>query len=245
MKNVIILGAGRTGSSPLAGLIAYKRYYIQQEAIKSRGGYPDGDYENPELIKLNQDILMESGYGYTKANINKSVNIDTIKQFIHQNKNFSKYHDFLKNCNEHSPWLWKDPRLCYTIHFWKELINFDQIKFIFITRDKKDIFRSYTKNNIYCTKKDVYQKYEEQVDSVKLFFKENNLNSLNIHSPELKNKEKLIEKLNQYLEIDIKVSDYDAVYKPNIRKKESGLHFWIRYYTGFIKIMIERAFKPL
>ena len=242
VKNVIILGAGRTGSSLLAGLIAHNRYWINQESIESRAGYPDGDYENPSLVKLNKDILTESGYGYTKVVSDCKVDITAIKKLVYAD-NIYKYKAFIQKCEENSPWLWKDPRLCYTIYFWQSLLELDNIDFLFITRNRYDIFRSYTKYQIYTTKTEVYRKYDEQITAVEAFLEENKVPCLKIHYPELKRKEELISKLNNYLGTSITIADYKAVERTGMRPNETELAFWLRYYWGVCKLKIGKNYE--
>src|SRR5713226_606371 len=45
----------------------------------------------------------------------------------------SPYREFLAKCDEHRPWVWKDPRLWLTIYFWKSLLSLDQCRFILLT----------------------------------------------------------------------------------------------------------------
>lgn len=242
MKNVIILGPGRTGSSFLSGLIARNRFYINREAILEREGYPDGDYENPDLVDLNKDIFFESGYGHHKVKYNKNVDIGAMKA-LHENEDITKYKEIIKKCQSKKPWLWKDPRLCYTIHFWGKLLDFSAIKLIFIEREIYQIFRSYTKHKVFFTKKDVYRKYDDQVLSVNRFLKENNFECLNLNFDDLKDKQKLIDTLNNYLETDISLDDYNSIHRANITKKEPEIKFWLRYGLGVAKLKFDRVFQ--
>jgi len=242
MKNIVILGPGRTGSSLLAGLIAKDRYYINQDAIATRDGYPDGDYENPDLVELDKAIFFESGYGHHKIRFDRSVDIQKMAAWAEKCAP-EKYKKFVEKCEQHKPWLWKDPRLCYTIYFWKSFIDLKDIKLIFITRDHDQIFRSYTKYKVFFTKADVYKKYDEQVAAVENLIQQENLDVLRIHYDALKNKDALIKKLNTYLGTEILPSDYDAVRRTKISKKESELSFQIRYGLGVGKLKLQRWLK--
>lgn len=237
MKNVIILGAGRTGSSFLAGLIARDTFYINKELIQSRQSYPDGDYENPELIELNKQILIESGHKYSKAEPYESVDIKSISALIHSSKNITVYQNFIKKCNQNIPWLWKDPRLCYTIFFWKELIDLKNINFIFITRNPNLVFRSHSKHRIKYSKNEVLKKYYEQTKAVEKFLSDHNIKALNVDYSELKHVD-IIKKLNNYLLTDIQNKNFDSIYKPVKKKKESEIFFLMRYYWGLTKLIL-------
>jgi hypothetical protein len=45
------------------------------------------------------------------------------------------FRDFLKEYNNHQPWLWKDPQLSFTMHFWAQVVDISPCKFILIDRD--------------------------------------------------------------------------------------------------------------
>lgn len=238
MKNVIILGAGRTGSSFLSGLISYNRFYINREMIATRDGYPDGDYENPELINLNKRILLESGYGYDKAFALEPADIDSIRQYAKNIKN-TAFETFVTKCDQNRPWLWKDPRLCYTIFFWQQFIDITRIRFIKITRDPYLVFRSHSKNRIKHLKRELYKNYAWQTRAVDLFLTENSLNALHIDYAELKSPA-IIHKINDYLGTDISREDYFEIKKDNISKKESRFKFLLRYAKGAGKIYLQK-----
>lgn len=239
MKNVIILGAGRTGSSFLAGLIAHKRFYINKKKIPSRGSYPDGDYENPDLIALNKKILKDSGYGFSKAMPEEAANIEAISQLAKYSSNHL-YIDFLKKCEDKKPWLWKDPRLCYTIHFWDNLICKDDINFILITRDPYLVFRSHSKFRIKYSKADIIKNYYAQNASINKYLRNNRINALLMDYSELKHTD-IIEKLNNYLKTSISIDDYYYIKRNNISKKEPELFFKLRYFAGLMKLKFGRS----
>ena len=239
MKNVIILGPGRTGSSFLAGLISHNKFYINLEKIQARRAYPDGDYENPELIDLNKKLFFASGYDHHKIRYGRSVDINAMKNLAQGNE-LEEFKALIKKCAQNRPWLWKDPRLCYTIHFWQEFLNFNDINLIFITRDHYQIFRSYTKHQIPLTQKEIYEKYDKQVQTVENFLQTNGLDALRIHFNEFKDKPSLIDKLNQFLGTYITMDDYRAIHRTNISKKESEMRFWLRYGFGLSKLKIAR-----
>ncbi len=239
MKNVIILGSGRTGSSILAGLIFRNRYYINPDSIKARRHYPDGDYENYDLIRMNESILQEVGYNYGSLAPRKKVNVDHIEALA-ESGDIIKYREFIADCDKESPWLWKDPRLGYTIFFWKHLLDMDNIHFILITRDLYQVFRSFSKGGISRTKREIYQRHEYRLSLMENFIKENNLQVLRIDYSEIWDRDVLNNKLTPVLGVEISKEDYSSVIKKNIHKKEVKTVFLIRYYFGVFKLKLRR-----
>lgn len=202
-----------------------------------RFSYPDGDYENPELKNLNKRILWDSGYKHPRVMTRKKVNIEAIKQLKSQT-NSEIYKDFIIKCNENKPWLWKDPRLCFTIHHWDYFLNKDEIQFIKITRDPYLVFRSHSKRHIRDSLKNIVQTYHEENVSVDNYLSDNQIPFLNIDYSEL-NDISIIYKINSFLGIDIKESEYSFIKKDNKKKKESEYKFALRYSWGLLKIRIK------
>jgi len=242
MKNVIILGPGRTGSSFLAGLIAHNRYYVNLEKIQTRRFYPDGAYENPELVELNKKLFHLVGYEFDCVRTLCGPDIQQLEQLIKRAKyeDIMLFNNFITKCHKRGPWLWKDPRLCYTIYFWKNLLDLNDIKFILITREPYQVFRSHSKSRIKFTKNQIYERYKAQIIKVEEFFYQNDISALKIDCNDFKVKDKLIEKLNTFLEINITANDFYTIKKPINKNKESDFHFWIRYYLGAAKIYLDR-----
>ncbi len=241
MKNVIILGAGRTGSSFLSGLISYRRYYIEQQSIQSRNSYPDGDYENPELKALNKKILHAAGYNHPHIVKSEFADINRIKAVNNDNLH-NECADFVKHCGGKSPWLWKDPRLCYTIHFWDQFLTKDDISFIKITRDPYLVFRSHAKHHINFTLKDVVQTYHLENLAVDRYLSENNIPFLHIDYAQLKSRD-VIHIINDYLRIEITPEDYTHIRREGITKKESDLKFQMRYAASLVKNSAQSIFQ--
>lgn len=241
MKNVIILGAGRTGSSFLAGLISHRRFYIEKDSISSRDSYPDGDYENPDLKALNKKILKLSGYDHPKIDKSETASIEKIKSITVDSKN-NVYKEFIARCEMNKPWLWKDPRLCYTIHFLDRFLDKNNINFIKITRDPYLVFRSHSKHHISYSLKSVIQTYHLENVAVDDYLSEKEIRFLNVDYSELKN-ENIIYKLNDFLGTSITTDDYNHIRKEGINRKESYYKFQTRYALGLLRNTIQNIFR--
>ena len=117
--NVIILTSGLTGSSVLTGLISQAGYWTGDSTHKKK----DYDtFENEELIDLNLRIFQEADY---KGNYLTQFSPETLARINSLSKTMdgSLYRAFVEKCSQHRPWVWKDPRLWMTIHFWKDILD--------------------------------------------------------------------------------------------------------------------------
>ena len=57
MRNIIILGSGRSGTSMLAGCLSTSGYFMGDNLYKKRESNPKGFFENKEINTINEDIL--------------------------------------------------------------------------------------------------------------------------------------------------------------------------------------------
>lgn len=246
MKNVIILTTGRTGSSVLAGLISRDRYYIDRESVQARFSYPKGDFENPELIRLNNQLLQAAGYDNPKrvrcsCNPVESVIASFKKMAVSERGD--EYDSFVEKCSRFEPWLWKDPRLVFTIHFWKYLIDLEKIRFITITRDPYQIFRSFSKGGIAYTRKEVYEHVAYESRLIEMFLDAHGVRPLRLDYSEIWDRLILNRKLDEFLGISISEEDYNDIVKPVSVKQESAPLFQLRYCWGYLKLQVKRRLE--
>ena len=57
MKNVLILGSGRSGTSMVAGTLAKAGYFMGQQLLPPNDANPKGFFEDIEVNAINEDIL--------------------------------------------------------------------------------------------------------------------------------------------------------------------------------------------
>lgn len=129
-QNAIVLTSGLTGSSVLTGLIARGGYWTGV-THKKVGEYDT--YENTRLIELNRQLFTTVGY---TGNYMTEFMPGLLEKMdaLYGNIDDTPYRRFLAECNEHGPWVWKDPRLWVTIWFWRHLLDKGQCRFILLGR---------------------------------------------------------------------------------------------------------------
>jgi len=57
MKNCIVLGSGRSGTSMVAGALAKSGYFMGDDLYGPRDANPKGFFEDPEINGINEDLL--------------------------------------------------------------------------------------------------------------------------------------------------------------------------------------------
>lgn len=137
--NVIILTAGLTGSSVIAGLLAGAGYWVGAETVEK----PDYDtFENRDLVALNDRILAHAGHHERFDRVFQPEFIDALVRRT-ADVATEPYRYFIDTCDVHRPWLWKDPRLWLTIRFWAGLIDLKQVRVIIVSRQQSQAWVSH------------------------------------------------------------------------------------------------------
>ena len=130
-KNVIVLTHGWTGSSIFSALFGEAGYWLGGETMAK----PDYDtFENAGLVALNNRLLHELAptlnhehhfaHGEVQQIATRASGLD-----------LQPYRQFIADCNQHQPWLWKDPRLTWTIRAWAQVMDLEKTAFLVLTRD--------------------------------------------------------------------------------------------------------------
>jgi len=237
-KNVIILTSGLSGSSVLTSLIARAGYWTGENTFKKR----DYDtYENQELIELNKQLLQEAGY---KGNYLLEFSPEAMKALarLHGETSLDPYTAFIGRCEEHCPWIWKDPRLWLTIRFWRKLLDPEKCCFILLTRGSvQSWISSLLRRNI--TSYRYSRRYEELIrQSIEEALAENGRPYLHVTYEELiQQPAQAIGRLNEYLGTTLTVDDLKAIYsKPLYRSPRNSLLKHIKALLIYFKNYSER-----
>lgn len=240
--NVIILTGGLSGSSVLAGLIARAGYWLGNETKK----VAYDTFENDRLVDLDMEILRTAGYLWEDTADIPPPSIERIEEDAVKT-DLTPFREFISECDAHKPWLWKDPRLCYTIFFWKKLIDLQSSRFILIKRDLKQTWTGMIlrgKMPIPYDKLRVIQ--DNCVASSEKFLRQGAVNCHTLTFEELLlNPAQEIERINRYLDIALDVADLEAIYNGTLHKKRwTGFDF-VKAHLNFLghKFLLKRTIQ--
>jgi len=131
MYNTVILTHGWTGSSVFSGLLGRAGAWLGEATVSK----PDYDtYENTGLVELNNELMGRFAAG---LNHEHEFSEDHVRLIAERARaaDLSAPRAFVTRCNEHSPWLWKDPRLTWTIRVWADLLDLSSTRFLVLTRE--------------------------------------------------------------------------------------------------------------
>ena len=215
-KNVIILTNGLSGSSVLTGLIARAGYWTGEQTFKKK----DYDtFENQQLVDLNKKLFTDLGF---EEDYEMTFDPAYLCPFAETNGRIddAPFQKFLEELDSHQPWIWKDPRLWLTIHYWKHLLNLDEVRFVHLTRDPLQTWTSVTIRRQIQTL-DYLRRYMHGIrDSIREFIADNDLPCLELNYEQiLVQPEASVARINEYLGSELTIDDLRAVYRGDLYRK--------------------------
>lgn len=238
-KNIIILTGGLAGSSVLTSLLNRAEYWVGADTMKKKDY---NTWENSELVRLNRKILDETGFKENWTMVFRPDYLDSIA------KGFEKidpepFRAFMNECNNHQPWIWKDPRLWLTIRYWRKFIDPENVFFLTIRRDPLQSWISTTIRRQIQTRAHS-KRYGDGVDgTISDFLHQENLPYLNILYEDLLMKpEEIIKSINQGAGTNLSFEDFRSVFRGKLYRKQHGLYNLALAYAIYLKNYRERYF---
>ena len=248
--NVVIFG-GASGSSVLAGLIARGGYWLGDETKK----VAYDTYENSALVELDVRILRDCGLDWRLGRFRNTdartrpdpavvpPSIEALEALADR-VDLQDFSAFVDRCDEHEPWLWKDPRLCYTIFFWSRLFDPAKCRYVLMTRDSK---QAWTGLILRGGSSMAFDSFESMLDanigSVRRFGERAGVPIHELTFEDLiLEPESAIRELNEFLDLELSLSDLQAVYRGTLgRKRWSQVDFLRASFMARFKALLGRA----
>lgn len=139
MRNCLILGSGRSGTSMLAGILHQAGYFLGDKLYPGRESNPRGFFEWGKINRINEDILSpydrKGLYALFYEKIIKQHTVFSPGKNQHwllalPDKTAVSSHDpaIIKQIGQvvrREPFCYKDPRFCYTLPVWKAYLKPD------------------------------------------------------------------------------------------------------------------------
>lgn len=131
MRNVLIIGSGRSGTSMTSGILAQAGYFMGDHLNPIRESNPKGQFEDREINAINETILAQLVPKRIKilgkwffcdrpvewqrwlARIPVSTNISSSPEITER----------IHKMTQREPYCFKDPRFSYTLPVWRPLLR--------------------------------------------------------------------------------------------------------------------------
>jgi len=133
MKNILILGSGRSGTSLLAGLFDQAGYYFGDHLHPAQEANPKGYFESADVNQVNEEILADTPM--VQVPRRSSVPPEVPRAYSSSRHYWlarvsprARVHDRperrprMQAMLAHEPYCLKDPRFCYTLPAWRPLL---------------------------------------------------------------------------------------------------------------------------
>ena len=165
MKNVIITGTGRSGTSMLAGTLAHSGYFIGTDYVPPRDSNPKGFFEGEEINAVNERILEYSlplGQRLQQPVLRLARKLGLpwqSRRALHRlgqgwlmsvplsarmrgNESIGRE---IAALTARTPFCFKDPRFSYTLPVWRPHLDLEKTVFLCIFRDPAETAASIAK----------------------------------------------------------------------------------------------------
>jgi hypothetical protein len=215
-NNIVILTHGWTGSSVFAALLGRAGYWLGSSTVKSK----DYDtFENADLVARNRELLHLLAPGIDHQRYFSFEDVSRVAQ-ASANLNLKPYRDFLATCGANEPWLWKDPRLTWTIRVWAKVLDLERTAFLILTREDLQAWVSSNQRRHIQSVRYTKQ-YNHGITRSNLRFLEDfGLPCLEMSFETLLlQPESALVRLNEFFGVNLSIIDLRSVYKAPLHRK--------------------------
>ena len=213
--NVIILTTGISGSSVITGFLAKSGLWVGDKTIfkdNITGKYET--YENKKLVKLNDELVEAAGVDFTDRTY-YDANARDLFNNISSQLDTTRYKRFLAECNSHSPWIWKDPKLFLTIGFWKNFLNLADTRVVVVHRNVYELWKSQAIKRIIYSYSYLKSSEEKSRHELLNYLERNNFSFVSLEYDQfLKDPVTAINRLNKFIGTNLNKPDWDEIYRP-------------------------------
>lgn len=217
-KNAIIVGMPRSGTSLSAAIFANKGYFVTENTaseLKAPNRYnPFGYFEAQSLIEFNVDLFKQLGFEEHNTWTGKAIS-DACAERIPELTPMPAHREYCEALKMHSPWVWKDPRLCYTIGYWWQLLDQKNTRVILLNRSPQDIYQSFLrvgwreKNR--KDRRDVYERVKKHLGFAKATLDRQAIPYVEIdYRDYFERSQEIAEKLSETFDIELSAKDLNA-----------------------------------
>ncbi|MDP2902546.1 MAG: hypothetical protein Q8N96_05505 [Methylovulum sp.] len=219
-KNIIILTSGLSGSSVVANLISKAGYWTGDSTCKKN----DYDtHENCQLVFLNDMLLKHLGYDTAYRSI---VRLGKVSEAGHlfDTIDLLPFKQFVSECGQSEPWLWKDPRLWITMPFWIRLLDKENVLVVVVDRSVQqrwisELLRRNIQSFSYC------KHYNDAINRlIRQFVADHQLPCCELLFDDLiERPEATLDSVNAFLGCMLTLDDLQGVYNKPLYMKTRGL----------------------
>jgi len=115
MRNALILGSGRSGTSMLAGAFAHAGWYVGADPYPARSSNPKGFFESKEINGVNELLLSEADPFGPLGAWQRWLSVPPPHVRCRPD---ARSIERIRKLVSHAPYCFKDPRFAFTLGVW-------------------------------------------------------------------------------------------------------------------------------
>jgi hypothetical protein len=240
--NVMVLTTGLSGSSLATGFIAQAGFWMGENTEyknNSTGQYET--FENSRFVELNDQLIRLSGVQFNPL----SWYDDQLREkfaALYDTVDLAEFEQFASICQQHQPWVLKDPKAWITLRFWLRVFEGQHIKCVIVSRNAPRLWLSQT------LKRTIYDfRYLKSAEARSIAVLSEELAATTVpflrveYDALVQDTSTQINKINLFLSTKLTMSDWGAVFDPKNVKRPS-FTAWIKAVLIYFKNYGERIY---
>lgn len=214
-KNAIIVGMPRSGTSMVTNIFAKAGFFVAENIENEvRAGdefNPSGYWEAQDLIKANDEIFNMVGYSPDNTWLEEPISSEQAQGICRLSPS-DEHRSLVEKYDKKHPWVWKDPRLCYTIGYWWPLLDRNNTRVIFLKRDHEEILNSFLRlnwrtNDPQC-RADVLKRIDDHLLTAAESINQHNIPFIEINYSDFRKQPEITSrKISEFFDIKLTVDD--------------------------------------
>jgi hypothetical protein len=249
VRSAIIVGLPRSGTSLTAAIFVKKNYRTPSDLLPTNEANPFGYWEAESLNDNNAAVLAAAGFPF-----HNTWMFDRI-QPAHARKIFElsplpEHKRYLQAFEQHRPWVWKDPRFCYTLAYWWPMMNPKTTGVVLVRRTKAAIYRSFDRLDwrrpIAAGKDDFYARIDDHLGAAMDAIRTFDIPHLEIDYDEfLDAPERLADRISGFFGISVTAADLNARPELNHNYLRGRMSGTLRIVTRVLPGRAKRALRRI
>lgn len=120
MRNCLVLGSGRSGTSMVTGALARAGYFMGESLHAPRAANPKGFFEAPEINGLNEDLL--AGLFARDTDLREGQRWLGVPTSGSHARATAEQSERILAMTARTPYCYKDPRFSFTLPAWRDVL---------------------------------------------------------------------------------------------------------------------------
>lgn len=239
-KNALVVGPPRSGTSLTARIFSAQNYFCGDvESDRHRSGddfNPFGYFEADDVIERNVALFQRAGFEHHNTWLFEPISAESAARIAELDVQ-EEDRRLLEAYNRRAPWMWKDPRLCYTLGYWWKLMKPEETGVVLIRRDPEDVFRSFRRmgwSDSDADREQVTRRIIEHQQAARRTVEALKIPHINLDYAEFKGApEEVARRFSEFFELELTAEDLN--FRPELDHSTAGGRL-----TGHLRNLLKR-----